>query len=64
MNIERAVITGPGVAIPGLTDELAQAIALPAEVGLVQEARAGGWGEAEAGHLAVAAGLTIVEAAA
>ncbi len=60
-GLERAVLTGPGVSIPGLSDELSQAIGLPVEVGLVQEARSGSLGGVDAGHLAVAAGLTIEE---
>jgi len=63
-HLEHAVMTGPGIAIPGLSDALAEAIGLPLELGVVKEARAGGFGGNDAGHLAVAAGLTIEEAAA
>ena len=63
-GLERAVMTGPGVDIEGLSDELAQAIGLPVEIGLVEEARSGGLGGVEAGRLAVAAGLTIEDVAA
>jgi type IV pilus assembly protein PilM len=62
VEIGRAVITGPGVGIPGLAAELAPAIALPVEVGLVEEARPGSFGVAEPGQLVVAAGLTVEEA--
>jgi type IV pilus assembly protein PilM len=63
-GIENAVMTGPGASIPGLSDELSQAIALPLEIGLVQEAKAGGFCGVDAGHLAVAAGLTVEAVAA
>jgi type IV pilus assembly protein PilM len=63
-GLERAVLTGPGVSIPGLADELGQAIGLPLDIGLVHEGRAGGLGGVEPGHLAVAAGLTVDEVAA
>jgi type IV pilus assembly protein PilM len=61
---ERAVLTGPVVAIPGFSDQLGQEIALPLEVGLVAEGRSGGYGGVEAGRLTVAAGLTMEEVAA
>jgi type IV pilus assembly protein PilM len=60
---ERAVLTGPAVAIPGFSDQLGTEIALPLEVGLVAEARPGGFGGVDAGRLAVAAGLTVDEIA-
>jgi type IV pilus assembly protein PilM len=63
-GLEGAVLTGPAISIPGLGDELAQAIGLPLDVGLIEEARAGGFGGVEPGHLAVAAGLTFEEASA
>jgi type IV pilus assembly protein PilM len=62
--VERAVLTGPALAIPGFSDQLGHEIALPLEVGLVAEARPGGFGGVDAGRLAVAAGLTIDEVAA
>jgi type IV pilus assembly protein PilM len=62
--VERAVLTGPAVAIPGFTDHLSQELALPLEAGLASEGRPGGLGGVEPGQLAVAAGLTIDEAVA
>lgn len=58
---ERVVLTGPAVAIRGVSEQLGQQIGLPLEVGLVSEGKAGGFGGVDAGRLAVAAGLTIDE---
>ena len=60
---ERAVVTGPAVAIPGFCEQLGTAIALPVEPGTVEEARAGAAGGIEPARLAVAAGLAVEEAA-
>jgi type IV pilus assembly protein PilM len=61
---ERAIVTGPVVAIPGFCDQLGTAIGLPVEVGAVAEARPGAFGGIDGGRLAVAAGLAVEEAAA
>lgn len=61
---ELTVLSGPAVAIPGFADRLGLELGLPLEVGLVQEARAGGLGDADAGRLAVAMGLAVEEVAA
>jgi type IV pilus assembly protein PilM len=60
-GVERAVLTGPAVAIPGFSDQLGQEIGVPIEVGVVAESRPGGLNGIDAGRLAVAAGLTIDE---
>jgi type IV pilus assembly protein PilM len=62
--MERAILTGPAINIPGFADEVATQIGLPFEVGLVSEAKPGGFGGVDAGRLAVAAGLTVEEVAA
>ncbi len=62
--VERVVLAGPAVAIPGFSDQLGQEIGLPLEVGVVSEARAGGFGGIDAGLLTVAAGLAVEELAA
>ncbi|HEY1522555.1 MAG TPA: type IV pilus assembly protein PilM [Solirubrobacteraceae bacterium] len=59
--VERLILTGPAVAIPGFSDEVAGRIGLPFEVGLIQEAKPGGFSGVDAGRLAVAAGLTVEE---
>ena len=59
--LERVVLTGAAVAIPGFPDEVAARIGLPFEVGLVKEAKPGGFAGVQAGRLAVAAGLTVTE---
>ena len=60
-GVDSAVVTGPGVAIPGLVDALSEFARLPLEIGGVNEARPGAFGEIDAGRLAVAAGLTVEE---
>jgi type IV pilus assembly protein PilM len=57
--VERVVLTGPAVAIPGFAEQIGQQIGLVVEVGLVNEAKAGGFGGVDAGRLAVAAGLAV-----
>jgi type IV pilus assembly protein PilM len=59
---ERAVLTGPAVAIPGFAEELGEAIGLPVLAGVVGEARAGAHGGVDAGALVIAAGLAVEEA--
>jgi type IV pilus assembly protein PilM len=62
--VERVVLTGPVVTIPGFAEQIGQQIGVPLEVGLVPEGRAGGFSGVDAGRLAVAAGLTLDEVAA
>jgi type IV pilus assembly protein PilM len=62
-QVQRAIVTGPAVAIPGFSDQLADQAGLPLEVGVVEEARPGAFGGIDAGRLAVAAGLTVEEVA-
>jgi type IV pilus assembly protein PilM len=64
MGVERAVLTGPAVAIPGMAEELSELARLPLEVGTILEARPGAFGDIDAGRLAVAAGLTTEEVSA
>jgi len=59
--VERVILTGPAVAIPGFSEQIGQQIGLTVEVGLVSEATAGGFGGIDAGRLSVAAGLTVDE---
>ena len=61
---ERLVLTGPAIAIPGFAEQFSEQVGLFAEVGVVTEARPGGFGGVDAGRLAVATGLTIEEVAA
>jgi len=63
-GVERAVLTGPAAAIPGLPEELSALARLPMEVGTVVEAHPGAFGEIDGGRLAVAAGLTVDEVSA
>ena len=63
-SVERVLVTGPAVAIPGFADQIGRQIGLPLEVGLVSEGKAGGFSGVDAGRLAVAAGLTVEEVSA
>jgi type IV pilus assembly protein PilM len=63
-RVERLVLTGPAISIPGFAEQFSEHVGLHAEVGVVSEARPGGFGGVDAGHLAVATGLTIEEVAA
>ena len=58
------MLTGPAVAIPGFDEMLSEQIGLPVEVGHIDEAKPGAFDGVDAGRFAVAAGLTIEEAAA
>jgi type IV pilus assembly protein PilM len=60
-TVERAVLTGPAVGVPGFSDQLGNELTIPLEVGVVREGRPGGFGGVDAGRLAVAAGLTVDE---
>jgi type IV pilus assembly protein PilM len=62
--VERIVLSGPAIAIPGFADQIGQQIGMPVEVGVVAEGKAGGFGGIDAGRLAVAAGLAVDEVAA
>jgi hypothetical protein len=64
VEVERVVLTGPALAIPGFSDQLGEEIGLPLDAGVVTEGRPGGFGDVDAGRLAVAAGLTVDEAVA
>lgn len=59
--VQQAVLTGPGIAIPGFSEQLGREVGIPLEVGVVAEGRAGGFNGIDAGRLAVATGLTIDE---
>jgi type IV pilus assembly protein PilM len=54
-TVERAVLTGPAVAIPGFADELASQLRLPVESAVVATEEEG----ADPGRLTVAAGLAL-----
>ena len=54
-NVERAVLTGPAVEIPGFADELAAQLHLPVESAVVATEAEG----ADSGRLTVAAGLAL-----
>jgi type IV pilus assembly protein PilM len=59
--VDRAVLTGPALAIPGFADQLGQELGLSVELGTVSESRAGSLNGIDPAHLAVAAGLTVEE---
>ena len=60
-QVDRAVLTGPVVGIPGFVEQLAADLNMPLEAGLVDEARPGVLAGVEAGTMAVAAGLAVEE---
>jgi type IV pilus assembly protein PilM len=62
-GVERGVLTGPAVAIPGFAEQLSAELGLELEVGIVPEARPGAFGGIDAGRLAIAAGLTVDQVA-
>jgi type IV pilus assembly protein PilM len=55
-TVERGVLTGPAVAIPGLVEALSEQLRLPLEAALVEASE-----DADAGRLTVAAGLAVAE---
>jgi type IV pilus assembly protein PilM len=59
--VDRVIVTGPAVAITGFTDQLAEQIGLPLDVGLPAATSPGEVTDAEAARFAVAAGLTVEE---
>jgi type IV pilus assembly protein PilM len=60
-DVERSVLTGPAVAIPGFVDQLGQQVGLTLEVGLVAEGKPGALGGIDAGSLVIASGLAVEE---
>ena len=60
--VQRGVLTGPALAVPGFHEQLGHEVGLPLQAAAVAEARPGGFGSVDAGRLAVAAGLTVQEA--
>jgi type IV pilus assembly protein PilM len=63
-EIERAVLTGPALAIPGFAEELGEEVGLRLEPAVVPEAGGGASAVADRRRLAVAAGLTVSEVSA
>lgn len=63
-SVQRAVLTGPSISIPGFADQLSEQIEIPLESGTVPESRPGALDGVDAGSLVVAAGLTVEEVAA
>jgi type IV pilus assembly protein PilM len=63
VEVAQAVLTGPALSIPGFADQLGEGIGLPVEHGTVSGARPGALGTIDPRRLAVAAGLTVTEAA-
>jgi type IV pilus assembly protein PilM len=55
-TVERGVVTGPAVAIPGFVEALSEQLRLPLEAAVVEASE-----DADAGRLTVAAGLAVAE---
>ena len=62
-TVDRTVVTGPALAIPGFADQLGEQIGMPVERGLVAEAKPGAFGGVDAGRLSVATGLAVEQVA-
>jgi type IV pilus assembly protein PilM len=59
--VERAVITGSAVGIPGLVDQVGSSVTIPVEASVVAEAQAGALHGVDAADVTVAAGLSVSE---
>jgi type IV pilus assembly protein PilM len=59
--VERAVITGPAVAIPGFVEQLGSGVTIPVEAGHVAEAQPGVLQGLDPARVTVAAGLSVTE---
>lgn len=59
--VERTILTGPGLKIPGFADQLSSDLGMPVEGRAVREATPGAAGAVDAAMLTVAAGLTVGE---
>jgi Tfp pilus assembly PilM family ATPase len=55
------MLTGPAVAIDGLSDQLAAELGIPVVPAVVAQATAGTFSQLDAGRLTVAAGLAVEE---
>ena len=60
-TVERALLTGPAVAVPGFADRLADELKLPVEAAVVAADAPEALGNANPGLLTVAAGLAVEE---
>jgi type IV pilus assembly protein PilM len=58
-NVERALLTGPAVAIPGFADRLADELKLPVEATVVASDDPEAIGSLDSGRLSIAAGLAV-----
>ncbi len=59
--VERAILTGPAVGIPGLVDQVGASVTIPVEAGVVAEAQAGALHGVDPAEVTVAAGLSVAE---
>jgi type IV pilus assembly protein PilM len=59
--VERAVVTGPAVSIPGLVDQVGSSVTIPVEAGVVAESHPGALHGIDASEVTIAAGLSVAE---
>lgn len=59
--VERAVVTGPAVSLPGFVGQLAAGVSVPVESGKVAEAHHGALHGVDPARVTVAAGLSVAE---
>ncbi|MDQ6816416.1 MAG: pilus assembly protein PilM [Actinomycetota bacterium] len=63
-KVEKAILTGPAIEIPGFCEQLAAQAGIPLEAGVLREGHPGALGDLQRGLLAVATGLSVEEVAA
>jgi len=61
VTVDRAVLTGPAVAIPGFVDQLGAGMTIPVEAGVVAEVEPGALDGVDLARITVAAGLAVSE---
>jgi type IV pilus assembly protein PilM len=61
VTVDRAVLTGPAVAIPGFVDQLGAGMTIPVEAGVVAEVEPGALDGVDLARVTVAAGLAVSE---
>jgi type IV pilus assembly protein PilM len=61
--VERAVVTGPAVAVPGFVEQIDAGLTVPTTAATVAEARPGALAGVDAGRVTVAAGLAVEDSA-
>lgn len=61
LEVKRAILTGPAVAIPGFAQQFSADLGIPVDVATVGEAEPGTLDDDSAGRFTIAAGLAVME---